>query len=90
MVKTGTGWKGVTGGCATSRWTTPQQDSASILHEWRDISCEGYLHQHQIGRVVLGKCYVWMLSYGMRDKELSADERAMRIQTLLTAKVAES
>jgi hypothetical protein len=77
-------------GCSTDRWTTLQQDSTSILYEWREISCQGYLHQHEIGRIVMGKWYLWMLSYGIKDKELSADERAEMIHALLTAKVAGS
>jgi hypothetical protein len=69
-------------------WTTLQKDPNSILYEWRNVSCPGYLHQHEVGRIVMGKWYLWMLSYGIRDKELSADERAELIQALLTAKLA--
>jgi hypothetical protein len=77
-------------GCATDSWTTLQQDSSSILYEWSDIHCEGYLHQHEVGRIVMGKWYLWWLSYGIRNRELSADERATLIRRLVSAKVTGS
>jgi hypothetical protein len=73
--------------CSTDNWDVLQEDGTSILYEWQNIRCSGYLHQHEIGRIVMGRWYLWMISYGIRDKVLSADERRDLIDNLLRARV---
>lgn len=73
--------------CSTDMWTVLQKDETSILYEWQNISCPGYFHQHAIVRIVMGRWYLWMISYGIRNKVLSADERRELIENLLKAKV---
>jgi hypothetical protein len=73
--------------CPTDMWTVIQKDETSILYEWENISCPGYLHQHEIARIVMGKWYLWWLSFGIRDKVLSEDERSELIDNLLKARV---
>jgi hypothetical protein len=74
-------------GCPTDMWTVLQKDRTSILYEWQNIRCPGFFHQHAIVRIVMGRWYLWIISYGIRDKVLSADERTGLIENLLTAKV---
>jgi hypothetical protein len=74
-------------GCSTDNWTVIQKDEASILYEWRNISCPGFFHQHAIVRIVMGRWYLWFISYGIKDKTLPADERRALIENLLTATV---
>lgn len=73
--------------CSTKDWTVLQKDDASILYEWRNIDCPGRLHQHEIGRIVMGKWYLWMISYGIRNKLLSPGEREELVKSLMNAKV---
>lgn len=74
-------------GCSTDMWTVLQKDETSVLYEWQNIRCPGWLHQHNIARIVMGRWYLWMISYGIRDKVLSVDERRGLIENLLKAKV---
>lgn len=73
--------------CSTDIWAVLQKDETSILYEWQNISCPGYFHQHEIVRIVMGRWYLWIISYGIRNKVLSADERVELIENLLKAKV---
>jgi hypothetical protein len=73
--------------CSTDMWTVIQKDETSILYEWQNIRCPGYFHQHEIVRILMGRWYLWMISYGIRDKVLTADERRELIENLLKAKV---
>ena len=74
-------------GCSTDMWTVLQKDQTGILYEWPDISCPGYLDQHEIVRIVMGRWYLWFISYGTREKKLSADERREAIENLSKARV---
>ncbi len=73
--------------CSTDMWTVLQKDETSILYEWQNIKCPGYFHQQEIVRIVMGRWYLWFISYGIRDKTFSADKRAALIENLLKAKV---
>jgi hypothetical protein len=75
-------------GCSTDTWTVLQKDQTSMLWEWRNISCPGYLHQHELGRIVMGNWHLWIISYGMRNRALSEHERGELIANLLRARVA--
>lgn len=74
--------------CSTDMWTVIQKDETSILYEWRNIRCPGYFLQHEIVRIVMGRWYLWKISYDIRNKSLSAEERTAMIGNLLAAKVA--
>lgn len=74
-------------GCATEKWTVLERDTTSILYEWQDIRCPGWLHQRAIVRIVMGRWYLWFISYGIKDKTLSATDRAQLIESLQSAKV---
>ena len=74
-------------GCSTDMWTVLQKDQTGILYKWQDISCPGYLDQHEIVRIVMGRWYLWFISYGTREKKLSADERREAIENLSKARV---
>ena len=74
-------------GCSTDMWAVIQKDETSILYEWQNIRCPSYFHQQEIVRILMGRWYLWMMSYGIRDKVLSADERRELIENLLKAKV---
>jgi hypothetical protein len=76
-------------GCSTEGWTVLQKDERSILYEWRDIRCPGRFTQDEIVRVVMGRWYSWFISFGMRDKNFSSDEKQERIENLMRAKVVE-
>ena len=76
-----------TKGCPTDAWTVIQQDGSSILWEWQKINCPGYLHQHEVVRVVMGQWYLWMISYAIRNRDLSGDEKAKLIEDLMSATV---
>ena len=65
----------------TDVWTVIQKDEKSILYERQNISCPGYLHQYELGRIVMGRWYLWWISYGIRDKVLSEDERLFCTET---------
>jgi hypothetical protein len=73
--------------CSTDGWRMLEKDESSILWEWKDIKCPEYLHQYEIVRVVMGRWYLWILSYGLRNRELSADERAELIRDLQSATI---
>jgi hypothetical protein len=73
--------------CSTDMWTVLHKDETSILYEWQNIKCPGYFHQQEIVRIVMGRWYLWFISYGIRDKTFSADKRAALIENLLKAKV---
>jgi hypothetical protein len=74
--------------CPTDMWTVLQKDQSSILYEWKDISCPGYHHQYEIVRIVMGRWYLWMISYGVKNKDLLESEREILMESLLKAKVA--
>ena len=73
-------------GCSEP-WTVLQKDTTSILYERQNISCSTYLHQYEIDRIVMGRWYLWLIDYGIRDKALSTEERTVLIEKLLKAKV---
>lgn len=73
--------------CSTDMWTVIQKDETSILYEWQDIKCPGHFSQHEIVRIVLGRRYLWIVGYGIRNKSSSAEERTAMIENLLKAKV---
>lgn len=73
--------------CSTHGWTVLNQETSSILWEWPQIDCPAYLHQHGLVRVVMGRWSLWMISYGIRNRALSDDERAGLIRDLMSAKV---
>lgn len=75
--------------CPTDAWTVIHQDGSSILWEWQKINCPGYLHQHEIVRIVMGRWYLWTISYAIRNRELSDDEKAALIKDLMSAKVVQ-
>jgi hypothetical protein len=75
-------------GC-TDPWTVIQSDAISLLYERTEVNCTGYLHQYEIGRIVMGKWYSWWLRYRIRDKELYANEKSELIANLAKAKVVE-
>ncbi len=75
--------------CSTHGWSVLHQDGSSILWEWQKISCPAYLHQHEIVRVVMGRWYLWMISYGIRNRDLSSDEKTALIENLMSAKVVQ-
>jgi hypothetical protein len=70
-------------------WTVIQQDETSILYERPNVNCPGYLHQHEIGRIVMGKWYLWWISYRIRNKILSEDEKSELAANLLKARMIE-
>ena len=71
----------------TDPWTVMQSDSESLLYERTEVECPGYLHQYEVGRIVMGEWYSWWLRYRIRDKVLSADEKNALIVNLKKAKV---
>ena len=73
-------------GC-TDPWTVIQLDSTSLIYERREVNCPGYLHQYEIGRIVMGKGYSWWLLYRIRDVELSEDDKRELIANLSKATV---
>lgn len=73
--------------CSTDAWTVIHQDGSSILWEWLTIKCPGYLHQHELVRIVMGRWYLWMISYAIRNKDLSSEEKAALIKDLMSATV---
>ncbi len=73
--------------CSTRAWTVLNQEASGILWEWREIDCPAYLHRHELVRVVMGRWSLWMISYGIRNRELSDEERAELIRDLMSAKV---
>lgn len=75
--------------CPTDAWTVIQQDGSSILWEWQNIKCSGYLHQHELVRIVMGRWYLWTISYAIRNRDLSSEEKAALIEDLMSAKVQE-
>ena len=76
--------------CFIDMWTVLQKEETSILYEWQYIICPGYLHQHEIGRIVMGRWYLWWLSYGVRGNPPSAEHRKELIDNLTKAKVVSS
>ena len=73
----------------TGLWTVIQQDETSVLYERPNVNCPGYLHQHEVGRIVMGKWYLWWISYRIRNKILSEDEKSELAANLLKARVVE-
>lgn len=73
--------------CSTEAWTLLNKDASSIAWAWDEIRCPGYLHQHEIVRVVMGRWSLWMISYGIRNREFPDDERATLLEDLMKAKV---
>lgn len=73
--------------CLADKWTVLQKNETSILFELQNINCPRRIDQQQITRIVLGQWHVWILTYGIKDKVLSADEKTAIINKLLTAKI---
>jgi hypothetical protein len=73
--------------CSTADWKILDKDDTSMLYEWENISCAAWPTQHEIVRIVLGKWYVWIISFGVRDISWSALEKDMLIANLRDAKV---
>lgn len=71
-----------------SDWKVIEKNNNSILYERTNIRCPNYLHQQEVGRIVMGKWYLWWIFYGIRDKTLSEDKRNELVNALLKAKVA--
>lgn len=70
-------------------WLVINSDSTSILYERPEVNCPGYLHQYELGRIVMGKWYSWWLRYRIRNRVLSDDEKSVLISRLKMAKLAE-
>ncbi len=75
------------GRCRTDDWTVLRHDQTSILYEWKDIDCPGYLDRHELVRIVIGRWYAWIIHYGIRNKALSSEARTAMIDNLASAKV---
>jgi hypothetical protein len=41
----------------------------------------------ELVRIVMGEWSLWMISYGIRNRELSSDEKAELLRDLMSAKV---
>jgi hypothetical protein len=74
-------------GCADP-WTILGSGANSILYERVDVACDGYLHDHEIGRFLVGDWFMWWISLRMRSTTLTAAERADLITWLEQARVA--
>lgn len=75
-------------GC-TDPWTVIRSDENSILYERTEVACPGYLHNHEIGRVIVGKYFMWWVSYRMRNTTLTTVERNDQINRLEQARIVE-
>jgi hypothetical protein len=73
----------------TDPWRVLQSDSTSLLYERPAVDCAGYLHQYEIGRIVMGQWYSWWLRYRIRGEALSEDEKSRLISNLAEATVAQ-
>lgn len=73
-------------------WLVINSDSTSILYERPEVNCigncPGYLHQYELGRIVMGEWYSWWLRYRIRDRELTEVEKSELISRLKMARVA--
>lgn len=76
-------------GCSTDVWTVHDKKETSILYEWQNVRCPGRLTQHEIVRIVMGRWYLWFVSYGVRDKTPSPDDRKRMIDHLSEARVVQ-
>jgi hypothetical protein len=75
-------------GC-TDPWTILESNSTSLVYERTKVNCPGYLHQHEIGRLVMGDWYAWWLIYRVRNRALSEQERSALIGNLARARVVQ-
>jgi len=75
--------------CPTDAWTVIHRDESSILWEWQNINCPGYLHQHELVRIVMGRWYLWSISYAIRNRDLSGEDKTALINDLMSAKVVQ-
>jgi hypothetical protein len=71
--------------CPTSSWTVLEQDESSILYEWDNIKCSTIADQYKISRIIVGFWYAYEIQYGLRNKEISEDERSLFIENLMGA-----
>jgi len=63
------------------------QSETSILYVWENISCTDLLDNYMVVRIVVGRWHAWMIHYGVRNKELSQQERDKYIENLMSAKI---
>lgn len=73
--------------CSTDSMIILNQDKTSILYEWKDIQCLGMLDQHEITRIVMGRWYLWIIYYGVRNTTLPDERRSELIANLKKASV---
>lgn len=73
-------------------WLVIISDSTSLLYERPEVNCigncPGYLHQYELGRIVMGEWYSWWLRYRIRNRALTEAEKSELISRLEKARVA--
>jgi hypothetical protein len=63
-------------------WHVIRSDAHSLVYERTAVDCPGSLHDHEIGRILVGDWTMGWASYRIRNRSLSDEERAELIATL--------
>jgi len=73
--------------CPGSFWNIIQQDSASVLYEWKIADCANNADQHELARLLKGNDGVHRIAYTEKTKAISSVVRDKWINALTGAYV---
>lgn len=73
--------------CPGSFWNIINQDSASVMYEWKIVDCASNPDQHEIARLLKGNDGVHRIAYTEKTKALSSVVRDKWINALTDAYV---
>jgi hypothetical protein len=73
-------------GCVDA-WEVIRSDADSLLYKRTAVACPGYLHDYEIGRILVGDWFMWWSSYRIRNVDLTEGERSELIGDLMRARV---
>jgi hypothetical protein len=70
-------------------WIVLQSTADSLVYERSSVSCPGYLHEHEIGRIIVGDWYAWWTSFRIRNTTLTVSDRNALISKLEQAQIGD-
>lgn len=70
-------------------WNVIRSTSESLVYERTAVACPGYLHQHELGRILVGDWFMWWVSFRIRNTTLTEADRSALISKLEQARIGD-
>jgi hypothetical protein len=73
--------------CPGSYWKLIEQDSNSVLYEWKISNCAGHANQHEVARLLKGNDGIHRIAYVEKNQNIASTVREKWIKSFLEAYV---